>query len=186
MRRGAVGRRRLCALEPQGTRAAAAWLERFERFWEARLDALEQALASSGTRDATDWRQTGPIERVWAFLNPAELRFEGRVGGPARERSAGDATPLPDATLMAWEPPRRLVFTMAADPAASAQGVRHSQRVTTTLEPKDATTRLRFDYTFADVAEARARGSGPWRPRAVRGAQGSSVCMIGRAGPEVS
>ncbi len=56
VRKEAVGRRRLCTLEPQGTRAAAVWLERFERFWEARLDALQQALSRADARGATDLR----------------------------------------------------------------------------------------------------------------------------------
>jgi DNA-binding transcriptional ArsR family regulator len=53
VRKEAVGRRRVCALDPRGTRAAAAWLERFECFWDERLDALQQALASADTHGVT-------------------------------------------------------------------------------------------------------------------------------------
>jgi DNA-binding transcriptional ArsR family regulator len=57
VRKEAVGRRRLCVLEPTALRAAHAWLGRYERFWTERLDALEQRLA----RDAAP-TGVGPLD----------------------------------------------------------------------------------------------------------------------------
>lgn len=38
------GRTHLISLDPDPLAAAHAWLSRYQRFWEARLDALEAAL----------------------------------------------------------------------------------------------------------------------------------------------
>src|SRR5215470_12172598 len=45
IRREIQGREHLCSLEPRPLRDAAAWLEHYRRFWEARLDALERYVA---------------------------------------------------------------------------------------------------------------------------------------------
>jgi len=39
------GRTRRCRLRPAGLRASRAWIDRCERFWNRRLDALERLLA---------------------------------------------------------------------------------------------------------------------------------------------
>jgi uncharacterized protein YndB with AHSA1/START domain len=118
---------------------------RYERLVEAPIDDVWRVLAEPSWRDR------------WY---PAELRFEGHVGGYARERFPGESTPLPEGTLTAWEPPRRLAFTMEADPDSSEPSVRHPQRVTITLEPANATTQLEFEYTFGDRSLAAAIGAG--------------------------
>lgn len=41
----AEGPRRLYAISPDGLREADAWLDRFRRFWDRRLDALETEVA---------------------------------------------------------------------------------------------------------------------------------------------
>ncbi|MDQ6829263.1 MAG: metalloregulator ArsR/SmtB family transcription factor [Gemmatimonadota bacterium] len=38
------GRTHHCSLERDALRSAADWVERYHRFWDARLDALEQVL----------------------------------------------------------------------------------------------------------------------------------------------
>jgi DNA-binding transcriptional ArsR family regulator len=38
------GRERICSLRPDGLFALRDWVERYSRFWEARLDALEAVL----------------------------------------------------------------------------------------------------------------------------------------------
>ncbi len=45
IRREKRGRERRCHLAPAALAAAHAWLSRYARFWSARLDALEHALA---------------------------------------------------------------------------------------------------------------------------------------------
>lgn len=42
------GRQRLYHLEPQGLQQVASWVQRFESFWEARLDGLEAVLDALG------------------------------------------------------------------------------------------------------------------------------------------
>ena len=127
------------------------------------------ALADGSHRLSYERLVAAPIDDVWRVLAepssrdrwyPAELRFEGHVGGYAREQFPGEATPLPEGTLTAWDPPRRLAFTMEADPDASEPSVRHRQSVTITLEPADTTTRLRFEYTFGDRSLAAPVGAG--------------------------
>ncbi len=44
VRRQRQGRTHLISLNPAPLAAAHAWLSRYQRFWEARLDALEAAL----------------------------------------------------------------------------------------------------------------------------------------------
>lgn len=39
-----VGRRQMCRLKPDRLKEASDWLAQWERFWTARLDALETAL----------------------------------------------------------------------------------------------------------------------------------------------
>ena len=45
---------RRCALRPDGLRAAADWLDRYERFWTESLDRLAQYLNSSEQEEDTD------------------------------------------------------------------------------------------------------------------------------------
>lgn len=45
IRREIRGREHHCALEAVRLREAQAWMERYTRFWETRLDALERHLA---------------------------------------------------------------------------------------------------------------------------------------------
>jgi DNA-binding transcriptional ArsR family regulator len=44
------GRRHICRLSPAPLASAYSWLRFYERFWNARLDALEQHFASRPTR----------------------------------------------------------------------------------------------------------------------------------------
>lgn len=44
------GRERITRLEPLGLKTAADWLDRFSRFWDARLAALQQAVEQEESR----------------------------------------------------------------------------------------------------------------------------------------
>jgi len=44
--RQVVGREHRCRLNPAPLRNASAWLEHYRRFWDVRLDALEQHILS--------------------------------------------------------------------------------------------------------------------------------------------
>jgi DNA-binding transcriptional ArsR family regulator len=44
------GRQHRCQLRPTALEPATAWLERHERYWTDRLDALEDLIARSGER----------------------------------------------------------------------------------------------------------------------------------------
>jgi DNA-binding transcriptional ArsR family regulator len=44
------GRERRCRLRAAELEPASAWLQRYERYWTERLDALEDVIARSGDR----------------------------------------------------------------------------------------------------------------------------------------
>jgi len=46
VRRRITGREHRCALNPRPMRAASDWIEHYRAFWETRLDALEQYIAT--------------------------------------------------------------------------------------------------------------------------------------------
>ena len=48
VRREKRGRERICSLRPEGLFAARDWVERYSRFWDERLDALDAALKEDG------------------------------------------------------------------------------------------------------------------------------------------
>jgi DNA-binding transcriptional ArsR family regulator len=50
LRRRVEGRRHICQLSPAPLASAYGWLRFYERFWNARLDALEDLLAPAGSR----------------------------------------------------------------------------------------------------------------------------------------
>lgn len=50
VRRTVTGRRHVCTLEPAPLASASAWIDFYQRHWEARLDALE-ALFSPDTEE---------------------------------------------------------------------------------------------------------------------------------------
>lgn len=52
VRRTVEGRRHVCALSPAPLASAYAWLGFYERFWDARLDALEGLFAPAAKRNA--------------------------------------------------------------------------------------------------------------------------------------
>ena len=45
-----AGRQHTCRLHAATLEPAGAWLQRYERYWSARLDALEDLIARSGAR----------------------------------------------------------------------------------------------------------------------------------------
>ena len=51
VRRTVKGRRHLCRLEPAPLAAADDWLGFYRRFWDGRLDMLEQALRRAAQQD---------------------------------------------------------------------------------------------------------------------------------------
>lgn len=50
VRRTVEGRRHICRLSPAPLASAYAWLRFYERFWDARLDALEELFAPGPKR----------------------------------------------------------------------------------------------------------------------------------------
>jgi DNA-binding transcriptional ArsR family regulator len=50
VKRDVRGREHHCSLEPRPLKTAAEWIEYHERFWESRLDVLEDLLASDDSR----------------------------------------------------------------------------------------------------------------------------------------
>jgi DNA-binding transcriptional ArsR family regulator len=50
VRRTVDGRRHICRLSPAPLAFAYSWLRFYERFWKARLDALEELLATGSTK----------------------------------------------------------------------------------------------------------------------------------------
>ena len=50
VRRRVEGRRHVCSLSPAPLASAYAWLRFYERFWNERLDSLEELLAPAGTK----------------------------------------------------------------------------------------------------------------------------------------
>lgn len=57
MRRTKVGRTHHCRLVADPLSDAAAWLARYQRFWEARLNALDDYLSQAETEPADDSTQ---------------------------------------------------------------------------------------------------------------------------------
>lgn len=55
--RGRQAQWRPCKLEAQPLREAAAWIEQYRRFWEARLDRLEDYLRELQSREPEDERR---------------------------------------------------------------------------------------------------------------------------------
>ena len=53
VRRRVEGRRHICRLSPAALASAYSWLRFYERFWNARLDSLEELLAPAGKRKGT-------------------------------------------------------------------------------------------------------------------------------------
>lgn len=117
----------------------------YRRSIEATVDAVWRALADDAARDR------------WY---PAELRFEGPVGGWARERFPDDPTPLPEGTLTAWDPPMRLAFTIEADPDADEPSVRHEQSLAFELAAEGDATALTMSYGFGEPSLAASVGAG--------------------------
>jgi len=50
VRRTVDGRRHICRLSPAPLASAYSWLRFYERFWNARLDALEELFAARPTK----------------------------------------------------------------------------------------------------------------------------------------
>lgn len=51
VRRAIVGRRHVCRLDPSPLASASAWLRFYERFWNQRLDALEDLFQTDSTAE---------------------------------------------------------------------------------------------------------------------------------------
>ena len=79
------GRVRRCRLEPAPLSEAAAWLDRYRRFWDERFDALAQYLEGS---EEDPWRQ--PVTKNPSrSASPAPSRRRGRKSsahGSSRRR----------------------------------------------------------------------------------------------------
>jgi uncharacterized protein YndB with AHSA1/START domain len=157
------------AFESSEARHAAAFADEHDAAGRPPGAATLRSPAGGGHRLMFRRRIDATVDTVWRVLAepdlrdrwyPAELRFEGAVGGWARERFPGAPMPLPDGTLTAWDPPHRLAFTMEADPGSNEPSVRHPQDVVIELEADGAAARLTFDYGFGDRSLAATLGAG--------------------------
>jgi DNA-binding transcriptional ArsR family regulator len=61
--RARFGRERHCGLVADPLREAAAWLARYRRFWEARLDALARYLEAADRKERSGWRPSASRAR---------------------------------------------------------------------------------------------------------------------------
>lgn len=131
--------------------------------------AALRAQVDGGFRLEYDRVVAAPVGQVWRALAeperrdrwyPAELRFEGPVGGWARERFPDEPEPASTGRLTAWEEERRLAFAFDADPTSDEPSVHHAQTVDIELVADGAGTRLAFAYAFGDRAFAPAVGAG--------------------------
>lgn len=131
--------------------------------------ATLRALEGGGHRLAFDRVVAAPVADVWEALAepaqrdrwyPAELRFEGPVGGWARERFPDDPTPLPEGRLTRWQEERRLSFAFEGDPTSPEASVHDPQSVDIALVADGDTTRVTFAYGFADRSMAAAFAAG--------------------------
>jgi len=52
IRREKRAQQRICHLDPEALRRASAWVDRYRRFWDDKLDALEDFLAQTAPADA--------------------------------------------------------------------------------------------------------------------------------------
>lgn len=128
-----------------------------------------RAVAEGGHRLEFERRVDAPVAAVWRVLAdaelrdrwyPAELRFEGSVGGWARERFPDDPTPLPEGRLTAWVREERLAFELEGDPTSAEPSVRHPQSIEMEIAPEGAATRLSFVHRFGDRPMAGSYAAG--------------------------
>jgi uncharacterized protein YndB with AHSA1/START domain len=162
---------------PAYWRAFVAGVERHAGAFAGRAEAdgrppgfaTLRALAGGGHRLEYARAVAAPVAAVWRALAepevrdrwyPAELRFEGPVGGWARERFPDDPTPLPEGRLTAWAPERRLAFVVDGDPTSPEPSVREPQSVEVDLAPDGPATRVAFAYGFGERALAADVGAG--------------------------
>lgn len=150
-------------------RHATAFAGRREAEGRPPAFASLRARAGGGFRLAFDRRVAAPPAAVWRALAepeprdrwyPAELRFEGPVGGWARERFPDDPTPVGAGRLTAWTPERRWAFVLDGDPASPEPSVRQPQSVEVALAPDRGATAVAFAYDFGDRALAADVGAG--------------------------
>lgn len=99
-----------------------------------------------------------PVERVWAALtateqlgawHPTPFELEPRSGGRVRFRSGPGGPPLPDGTVLVFDPPHALAYTWAQD------------ELRFELEPLDGGCRLVLTHAFEDRMKA-ARDAAGW------------------------
>ncbi|MFQ5790867.1 MAG: ArsR/SmtB family transcription factor [Acidobacteriota bacterium] len=82
------GRVRRCRLVARPMKEAVRWIERYQRFWEQRFDALAEYLEKTNQEEDSSWRQK-PRSSSSRFTSTAgsrrrERRSSGR--GPTRKR----------------------------------------------------------------------------------------------------
>ena len=81
------GRTVRCVLAPERIREAATWLARYERFWDARLDALGRHLYHQ--KEIDSWpKKTKPAspQRYDSPVTTAPLPKKSGAPGPSRKR----------------------------------------------------------------------------------------------------
>ncbi len=79
IRREIRGRSHVCRLQARALSAASAWLDHYRRFWDARLDALEQLLRQPEAQAAPQVRRSDtPAQRATPGRRPAPARPRGK------------------------------------------------------------------------------------------------------------
>jgi DNA-binding transcriptional ArsR family regulator len=81
--RARAGRQRHCCLVADPLREAAAWIARYRRFWEARLDALARYLETTQRKERPSWRPSASRARSQRRRSASSAR------GRSRKRSGG-------------------------------------------------------------------------------------------------
>lgn len=149
--------------------------ERLYRGWPSEEDAVRPpeghgllvALAGGGWKLEFERRYRAPLAKVWRAVTepewldawyPAELRFEGAVGGALTETfraEDGSEAGVVRGRVTAYEPPRLLAFEIEGDPGSEHAVLRNPQSIRIELREgenagEDAgQTELRFTHFFA-------------------------------------
>ena len=87
LRREIDGRVHRCRLAAEPMKDAAAWIERYRRFWEDQFDALARYLASAKGEEKTTWQHPSKARRS-----------NSNSAGRSRRRAKKSSPPGPNAS----------------------------------------------------------------------------------------